>query len=111
MSTKKDFKLNPPQKKGELTNERMLDYVEKYYEDKLVEFAQIIEDNTYERQNTLEKVDKETVPAYEMKKIRAEFLKMFGDNEEFAAFKKEKKENKKQESTQDRIKRILSGAK
>lgn len=109
MSSKLDFKLNPPKKRSELTVSRMLDYVESNYPEKLVEFAKVIQANTYQRANTLEKIDKETVTAYKLKAIRAVFLKWFENNEEFSALKKEKKEAKKPEKTEDRIKRILSG--
>ena len=107
MAAKKDFKLNPPQKKTELTLERMLDYVESYYPDRLVELAELISKYSYQRKNTLKNIDRETVTAYDMKPIRAAFLEWFGDNEEFSALKKEKKESKKPETTEERLKRIL----
>lgn len=96
--TKKDLKKNPPKDRSALTLTNMLDYVEAYHNEKLHDFAEIILSN---------KTNGKT--KFKLKEIREQFLKLFGENEEFAGLKeKGKKKETKAGIVEDRIKTILN---
>lgn len=98
---KKDLRLNPPQKKSELTKDNMLSFVLTYgTTDDKKWFYGVLQDNKMKKKNNL---TGKIIDGYDVQKIRKLFIARFP---EFSGLEK-KKETKKTTSFEDDMKKLL----
>lgn len=105
MATIKNYKLNPPKKKGELDKLSMTAYVKEYgTKEQKTAYVKAVKECRKNAERTMDAKDGsykkgDIYETTDIKPLRAEFLKIFkGD---FPQFDKKKKYNKKPDTTMD----------